>query len=96
MKHDLAPSTAADKKERVEIDDADIDDLSDVPEDEIPLNILRSSPRRPQMPPLPDLRFEQSYLASIKDAKDWRFVTYITVRDQVFMPLVSSAGHNTQ
>lgn len=38
------------------------------------------------MPPLPDLRFEQSYLASIKDAKDWRFVTYITVRDQVSHP----------
>lgn len=35
------------------------------------------------MPPLPDLRFEQSYLASIKDAKDWKVVSYITIRDQV-------------
>ena len=83
-KHDLAPSTAADKKERVELDpDADLDDASAVGEDEVPTSILRPIQRRPVMPPLPDLRFEQSYLASIKDAKDWRFVTYITVRDQV-------------
>lgn len=56
VKHDLAPSTAADKKETVEIDQDGIDDLSDVAEDEIPLSIIRNPPRRPQMPPLPDLR----------------------------------------
>lgn len=83
-KHDLAPATAADKKATVEFDpDADVDDASEADEDEVPLSVLRPAPRRPQMPPLPDLRFEQSYLASIKDAKDWRFVTYITFRDQV-------------
>jgi hypothetical protein len=52
VKQDLAPATAADKKETVEIDaDADIDDLSDVAEDEIPVSILRPAQRRPQMPP---------------------------------------------
>ncbi|KAK4545273.1 hypothetical protein LTR36_003453 [Oleoguttula mirabilis] len=87
IKHDLAPSTAADTKQRVELDD-DLDATSDVDEDEIPVSLLRPAPRGPQMPPLPDLRFEQSYLASIKDAKGWQGVTFITIRDQIFMPLV--------
>ena len=83
-KRDFAPSTAADTKQQVEL--LDIDDGSDIDgaeEDEIPVSLLRPAPRGPQMPPLPDLRFEQSYLASIKDAKGWGGVTYITVRDQV-------------
>lgn len=81
---DVAPSTAADTKERVEVDDTiDLDDDSDVGEDEIPVSLLRPAPRRPAMPPLPDLRFEQSYLASIKDAKSWQGVAFITLRDQV-------------
>lgn len=84
VEHDLAPETAADKKETVELDHTpDLDDVSDVEEDQIPTSILTPTPRRPTMPPLPDLRFEQSYLASIKDAQNWRGVTYITVRDQV-------------
>ena len=83
-RQDMAPSTAADSKQRVEIDETiDLDDVSDADEDEIPVSILRPTPRRPQMPPLPDLRFEQSYLASIKDAKGWQGVTFITLRDQV-------------
>ena len=87
VKQDLAPSTAADTKQRVEIDDnIDLDDGSDVAEDEIPVSILRPTPRRPQMPPLPDLRFEQSYLASIKEAKGWQGVAFITIRDQVCVP----------
>lgn len=80
--HNVAPSTAADRKERVELD-ADPDVASDVDEDEIPVSILRPTPRKPTMPPLPDLRFEQSYLASIKDAKGWQGVAFITMRDQV-------------
>ncbi len=83
---DLAPGTAADKKEAVSFEQSpDVDTLSDIGEDEIPVSILRPPPRRPQMPPLPDLRFEQSYLASIQDAKGWQIVTYITIRDQVWM-----------
>jgi hypothetical protein len=84
IEHDLAPETAADTKRAVRIDDSvDLDALSDIDEDEIPVSILKPPPRRPQMPPLPDLRFEQSYLASIKDAEDWRGVAWITLRDHV-------------
>jgi len=79
---DLAPSTAVDGKETVVLD-ADSDAASDVDEDEIPVSLLRPTPQKPQMPPLPDLRFEQSYLASIKDAKGWQGVAVITMRDQV-------------
>ena len=82
--HDRAPSTAADTKRPVRLDHSPPeDDASAVDEDEIPVSILKPEPRRPQMPPLPDLRFEQSYLASIKDAGTWGMVGYITVRDQV-------------
>lgn len=39
--------------------------------------------------PLPDLRFEESYLRAVSAAKgNWWKIAYITVRDQVFMPLV--------
>lgn len=44
------------------------------------------------MPPLPDLRFEQSYLKSIEKAEGWGQVAYITVRDQVGFLLLSSQG----
>jgi hypothetical protein len=84
VEHDMNPSTAASEKEPVRMERSPSEDvLSDIDEDEVPLSILRPAPRKPQMPPLPDLRFEQSYLASIKDAKDWKVVTYITMRDQV-------------
>lgn len=87
LEKDAAPSTAADTKQHVEIDeDAEADAAADVDDDEIPVSILRPTPRRPQMPPLPDLRFEQSYLASIKDAKGWQGVAFITMRDQVCLP----------
>lgn len=84
IEHDMNPSTAASAKEPVRIDHEPSEDImSDMDEDEVPLDILRPAPRKPQMPPLPDLRFEQSYLASIKEAKDWKVVTWITMRDQV-------------
>jgi len=89
VEHDMNPSTAASEKEPVRIDRRLSEDMmSDIDEDEVPISLLRPMPRKPQMPPLPDLRFEQSYLSSIKDAKDWKVVTYITIRDQVLMPLV--------
>lgn len=87
--HDINPSTAASSKQPVELDHspASSEVLSDVDEDEIPLSALRPLPRRSQLPPLPDLRFEQSYLASIQNADTWQRVAWITFRDQVFMPL---------
>ena len=87
VEHDMNLSTAASEKEPVRIDRRLSEDMmSDIDEDEVPISLLRPMPRKPQMPPLPDLRFEQSYLSSIKDAKDWKVVTYITIRDQVCFP----------
>lgn len=85
-RHDLNPSTAASRKIPVQLHDFSPDPsdvLSDVEEDEVPLSALRPTPRKHQMPPLPDLRFEQSYLASIQNAESWQGVAYITIRDQV-------------
>ena len=92
-RRDIAPSTAADNKEEVVFDtQTDIlSELDDVEEDEIPLSILKSLPqdtpwpKRPvqQKVPLPDLRFEQSYLKSIEAAHTWQMVAYITIKDQV-------------
>lgn len=44
-----------------------------------PSRTVSSLPRRP---PLPDLRFEQSYLASLRGAETWGRVAWITIRDQ--------------
>lgn len=87
--HDANPSTAASIKQPVRLDDEpDLDHLPDnVNDDEIPLSVLKPTPRSKQFPPLPDLRFEQSYLASIRHATSWHMVAYITLRDQLFMPL---------
>ncbi|KAI9760188.1 MAG: hypothetical protein M4579_001803 [Chaenotheca gracillima] len=83
-RHDLNPSTAASKKEPVSIDpNGDGDDVDD---DEIPYSVIRPERRKATLPPLPDLRFEQSYLASIAHAEThWR-VAFITLRDQYKEP----------
>ncbi|KAH6684169.1 hypothetical protein B0J14DRAFT_572290 [Halenospora varia] len=98
--HDLNPSTAASSKIPVSahpasessLDKYAYDDEEGIEEDEeeedIPYEVLKPLPRRPSFGPLPDLRFEQSYLASIAGADTrWR-VVYITVRDQVMLPLL--------
>ncbi|KAJ4523958.1 hypothetical protein HRR83_002076 [Exophiala dermatitidis] len=54
----------------------------------IPSEIIRPRRRRRSFPPIPDFRFEQSYLASIKNADTKWKVAFITIRDQVFLPLV--------
>ncbi|KAF2678006.1 DUF1770-domain-containing protein [Lentithecium fluviatile CBS 122367] len=83
-RHDINPSTVASEKQPVRVDaHPDPDSLSDVGEDEIPTSVLHPVPRRQNMPPLPDLRFEQSYLKSIERAESWKGVLWITMRDQV-------------
>lgn len=91
---DMAPSTAADDKEifdekydynalrRDAANELDgLDDDED--EDDIPYSVLKRPRRRQQpLPPLPDLRFEQSYLKSIANADTWWKVALITTRDQ--------------
>ncbi|OAL05058.1 DUF1770-domain-containing protein, partial [Phaeosphaeriaceae sp. SRC1lsM3a] len=83
-RHDLNPSTAASEKQPVTLNrHADPDADSDVEEDEIPISVLDPVPRKQNMPPLPDLRFEQSYLKSIEQAESWKGVLWITLKDQV-------------
>lgn len=47
--------------------------------------------RQRPLPPLPDLRFQQSYLSSLQGAQNRWEVAYITVRDQVVLPLLQGA-----
>jgi len=104
--HDVNPSTAASEKIPAEIvsddhehDVHDLDDTSSHTSDTstIPSDIVRQRPR--QSPgghrlPLPDLRFEQTYLASLKNADTTGKVVYITIRDQVLLPLVQGVGYH--
>lgn len=59
-------------------------------------NVVKSRPRRNihHLPPIPDLRYEQSYLHSIRNADTWWKVVLITARDQVMMPLVQGLLYN--
>ncbi|CAF9922568.1 MAG: hypothetical protein HETSPECPRED_005090 [Heterodermia speciosa] len=81
--HDLNPSTAASTKRPVS-PTASISSNAD----SIPESALKPVPRKATLPPLPDLRFEQSYLASLKGVESKRAIAWITVRDQVILPLV--------
>ncbi|KAJ4392008.1 hypothetical protein N0V93_005628 [Gnomoniopsis smithogilvyi] len=89
--HDINPSTAADTREPVQLDERKVEDED---EDDIPTSVLRPLKRFDHLPPLPDLRFEQSYLHSIKDAKSWWMVAYITTKDQLMMPLIQGIAYN--
>lgn len=79
--HDINPSTAADAREPVHLDKDEARGVDD--EDDIPVSVLRPARRFSHLPPIPDLRFEQSYLHSIEDAKSWWMVVWITTKDQV-------------
>ncbi|UNI14399.1 hypothetical protein JDV02_001030 [Purpureocillium takamizusanense] len=107
---DLAPSTAAEKRVPVTLESSRYSDMGDAlpdiddgvddedededEEDEIPYSVLRPAPRKHNLPPLPDLRFEQSYLHSIANADTWWKVSLITMRDQVVMPLAQGLIYN--
>lgn len=91
-KRDINPSTAASGKHLVPEDDA-----HSIPSDVVdPSRMIRPVPRRKNLPPLPDLRFEQSYLASLNGAESWGRVAWITIRDQVCKyNLTLVTGRNT-
>ncbi|KAI1116966.1 hypothetical protein F5Y14DRAFT_12862 [Nemania sp. NC0429] len=104
-RHDLNPSTATSTREPASLSfprrDRDDDDEDD--DEDIPLSVLvhpRGAPRgsgRPRaasFPPMPDLRFEQSYLHSIAGAETWGRIAWITVRDQIMMPLAQGVLYN--
>ena len=78
--HDLNPPTAASALIPVAASPSPPSSPSAIP--------LRPQRRRTTLPPLPDLRFEQSYLASIPAGASWSRVAYITTRDQVLLPLL--------
>ena len=99
--HDINPSTAASKKVPAEIDTQTAEDHDDEDDDlslhssiVSPSATIHPRPRRAQFPPLPDMRFEQSYLASLKNANTTSEVLYITMRDQVILPLAQGTLWN--
>ena len=63
-------------------------------EDEIPISVLRPAPRTHNLPPLPDLRFEQSYLARIKHCDGPLSMAYVTFLDHFVMPLAQGVLWN--
>lgn len=92
--HDVNPSTAASKKIPATLESLSpprsrshsVNSVT-TSESTIPSEIIHPRPRQKSFPPIPDFRFEQSYLASIKNADtNWK-VAFITIRDQVFLPL---------
>lgn len=100
--YDLNPSTAASKKQPVRFrshaaNRRSSDALSPSPtrSSEIPLSVLEPPPRRNNLPPLPDLRFEQSYLARIKpfsqpadgSPPNYLMIAWVTILDQALLPL---------
>lgn len=93
-----APKSQPDNRATRDHDDLSIDeeeeDEVDDDETDIPYSVLRPLPRSQGLPPLPDLRFEQSYLHSIAKADTWGKVVLITLRDQVMMPLAQGMIYN--
>jgi hypothetical protein len=90
--HDLNPSTAASQKEPVKLSQPSSDSsyiyeegegIDGDEEEDVPYSVLKPIPRRQSFGPLPDLRFEQSYLSSIAGAETNWGVAFITIRDQV-------------
>lgn len=71
--------------------DVDIEEDDDDDDTDVPYSVLRPASRTQGLPPLPDLRFEQSYLHSISKADKWWKVALITLRDQVCCPLAAAS-----
>lgn len=98
--HDIAPSTAADARIHLDdylgIDDSGASNNGDT--HSMLSSIVNYGPerkRRKPLPQLPDLRFEQSYLASIAPAQGiWWKIALITLKDQVVMPLMQGVLYN--
>ena len=65
----------------------DDETVSEVSLEDSPHPPSERKPRRPTLPPIPDLRFEQSYLKQLEAAKGsviWMII--ITIREQVLFP----------
>ncbi|KAI1417718.1 DUF1770-domain-containing protein [Hypoxylon sp. FL1857] len=95
--HETSKRSQHHRRRHDTIDDIDdyVDDLEEEDDDdEIPISVLRPRPRAKSFPPMPDLRFEQSYLHSISKADTWWKVAWITVRDQMMMPFAQGVLYN--
>jgi hypothetical protein len=106
--HDINPSTAADTRipaaaHHLDSVESSSDDLDDDDDDDVPLSVLHpphgydhndAQPRSTQLYPIPDLRFEQSYLHGIAGADTYWKVAWITLVHQVVMPFVQGIGYN--
>ena len=70
-----------------EQEEDDDETVSEVSLEDSPHPTSERKPRRPNLPPIPDLRFEQSYLKQLEAAKGsvlWMII--ITIREQVLFP----------
>lgn len=82
--HDLNPSTSASQKRPIiRPGPTSRSHSASSSRSSIPLEALKPVPRSTALPPLPDLRFEQSYLASLRGCQGVWGVLGVTVRDQV-------------
>jgi hypothetical protein len=86
--HAPASDSSADKYVYDDEDGIDVEDVEDENGEDIPYSVLKPVRRRQSFGPLPDLRFEQSYLASIAHAKSNWMVAFITIRDQVILAFI--------
>ena len=93
--HDVNPSTAASTLVPTDVPSPELSEAED-DSSTIPSDIIHPipRPRRKSFPPLPDMRFEQSYLASLKNAETKTQVAIITIRDQVLLPLLQGTLWN--
>lgn len=91
-----APPTSADSPPKpVVVGHDSIDDDDDDASISLSLIDEPSSGGGARLPTLPDLRFEQSYLASIAAAEGvWWKIALITLKDQCLMPLLQGVGYN--
>lgn len=92
----IPPSTTKIHDDYLGIDESDASDNVDTRS--ISSSVAGYGPERrlrKQLPQLPDLRFEQSYLASIASAQGvWWKIALITLKDQVVMPLMQGVLYN--
>jgi hypothetical protein len=73
--------------QREEEDEEIEETASEISLEESPHVIEPTKPRRQNLPPIPDLRFEQSYLKQLEAAQGSVFwMIFITIREQVLFP----------
>jgi len=72
---------------RLEEDIGDDETVSEISLEDSPPPTSKPKPQLPPRPPIPDLRFEQSYLKGLEAAKgSVMWMVIITIRDQVLFP----------